>query len=198
MTNLVIFSPGMYAPTQSLSYLANQFEKQGYDTLCLGYHALGTDHPTKTSTKLAQRVSEAIHGHDHVTFIGHSLGGLIGRELVCSHEAKVDAYVSIATPHQGYRSFLKHMVAWNHAGMSMARGSEYLEHLSSLPWPETTKVLYVIATQDMVVEPAQQRVFLNASDEFVEIAAGHLGVIFSAQTFWEIWAWLSYTVGVGV
>jgi len=168
-------------------------KENGYDVLRLRYPHRGFA-PIQYSAKATKDLVEAIRPeYSHITFVGHSMGGLIGRYLIQRTDVGglVDAYVSIGTPHKG--TYMAFLAPWSKSAHQMRPGSEFLKRLDASPWPNIPALTIKGALEEVVI-PRSNASFDYAADEVVIPNANHASLLFNKQTFWEMWAWLTFDV----
>lgn len=101
---LILFGPGYGDSHILIDQLAKKFTDA--DTLVLNYPARGMFKGITAMARGLLPIVEALNeSYDNMVFVGHSMGGLVGREIyrlgVDNGVALFDHYVSIATPHKG-------------------------------------------------------------------------------------------------
>lgn len=193
---LLVFGPGYGDPSIVIDQLAKRFDT-GFDRLVLSYMDRGTRQPIEASAQEHFAVLSILRkSYKFICFIGHSMGGLIGRELLRMQTDLFDAYVSIGTPHRGTMlaslapEFLFKRLS--PAVRAMAPGSSFLAKLdeSSLSVPALT----VAAQFDELVFPPLAASMPNEPNHVVIPWTTHVSVALSQRTYLEIWGWLSYEV----
>lgn len=186
-----------------IDVLANRFKKEGgFDVVVLSYMNRGVTQSIDTTVDDLWPLVVALRpAYEHVTFIGHSMGGLVGAEMLRRDEGLFDAYVSIASPHSGValgalgalwgplEAFVARITP---SGLEMAWGSEFVKRENK--WVHKKPALTLQASFDELVFPSRST-RLSKNVEHVKIPrTDHLTVATSERTFWEIWGWLIYEV----
>lgn len=179
--------------------MAERFQLEGYDTHIVKYPgAHGTRLSISETAKLISgEISRICFGptlaNQPVIFLGHSMGGLIAKELSahCTH------YISLATPHQG-TTFAKLappkvVKSLTPSGYDMIPGSDYLRGLEAVSEALRAKPCLSVSGQfEELVRPAKTTKF---GDKHIIIPkANHLTLPLVYRTFAEIYAWLTYEV----
>ncbi len=146
------------------------------------------------SSWYAAKMLEALdREYDHITFIGHSMGGLIGRYLIqkTPHWQHIDSYISLATPHQG--SPLSFLAPWSESARQMKTHSAFLKDLNEAGWPQHIPALTISGGWDPLVP--QYSTHFWAEDDHIRMArTSHMGLLLHPRVFLELWGWLTYKV----
>lgn len=193
---LLVLGPGYGDPSIVIDQLAKRFDT-GFDRLVLSYCDRGTRQPIETSASdLYPPLSVLRKSYKFIGFIGHSMGGLIGRELMRMQPGIFDAYCSIGTPHGGTR-LASLAPQWLFKGLSpavqaMAPGSTFLAKLDATE--VTVPSLTVSAQFDELIFPASAARLSGVDDHVTIPWTTHVSVALSQRTYLEIWGWLNYTV----
>lgn len=191
---LIVLVSGWTKTDAAWYLLQKRFKEMGYDVIRASYPYRGFA-PIQYSARSVARIVEAVAPHyDHVTIVGHSMGGLVGRYVVqrLPQSQHIDAYVSIATPHRGSR--LARLGSWfSKSAAQMDCDSQFLKRLNAQPWPADVPALAISGGWEDVVWPRSSCAFEDG--ECVTIPfANHISLLFDPRTFWEIWSWLTFTV----
>jgi hypothetical protein len=190
---LIVFSPGWSGlPKQSYNPLLRRFKKEGgFDIVSLNYDIGGVGSIEATAFQCAQFMNKLRTSYAHITFIGHSMGGLVGRVIHRDSPHLINAYVSLGSPHNG--STYSRLGAWfSKSCGQMSPGSTLLSNLAKQKdWDIPS--LAISAKYDLVVPDAN---FYSGSPNTknIELPLGHASLIWSKRTFYEIWSWLIYEV----
>jgi hypothetical protein len=195
MTTMIVFAPGWGDPSIVIDRLAARFE--GVDKLVLSYHNRGmTSHIADTINSVKPIVRILRENYETLIFIGHSMGGLVGRSLDYLLEDHGwgfwDTYISIASPHQGTKlaslgnPFLKRLLP---SITDMRPGSRFLDYKYDICTPER----YSIQAQfDELLFPQSSAVLPNAKEHVIIPGTNHLTVATSKKTFEQINTWLGW------
>lgn len=184
----IVFAPGWGGlPPKALNPLLGRFTA-GWDTISLNYPNHGFDSLGTTAKALSEQLKIIRPSYDHITWIGHSMGGLIPWYLF-EAEVQIDAFVSLGTPWNG--SALAAFAPWSQSAKQMRPGSEYLDDLRSLANNSDIPKLSVTGAWDFIVP---KNGFLENSDIVKIPYCSHTRLIASQRAYYEIWAWLTYKV----
>jgi triacylglycerol lipase len=122
-------------------------------------------HIQRTSKLVGKIIAGLRDNYSHITIIGHSAGGLVGRHLIqrTDYGKHIDAYVSLGTPHQGALSanLTPKIGPLAASARQMAIGSDFLKRLNSSKWPGIP-ALAISAGMEDVVFPRENTKFKNA------------------------------------
>lgn len=192
---LIFVCPGWGKVDMAWYIMRNKFLKADFDVIYSNYPKNGFI-SIKQSAETTVKALEAIQGsYDHVTFIGHSMGGLIGRYIVqvMNRHDLFDAYVSMGTPHQG--TIMSYFAAWSESAREMMPRSPFYKTLHN-EWPhDKIPVLTILAGLDGIVLPRASALFGGDQATAVHIKrATHTSLLVHPQVFYEIWAWLIYNL----
>ena len=139
-----------------------------------------------SSQRLVELVGTLRSDHDQVAVVGHSLGGLVAEraDLV----DRMDAIVTIATPHRGIWGAL--LLGWTDMALArdMVPGSSFLMALRSAPGPRSP--LLAIAVRSDIVVPGNASVPTRAHDALA-FAGSHLDVIYRQELADAVFGWLA-------
>lgn len=174
------------------TFLAKEFSRKGYDVIFCNYPGRGLGPIEETARTIDSLITTIMENDQYTsaTFIGHSMGGLVGKYIVkVLKNPYIDHYVSLGTPHKG--SHFAPLASWfSHSAKQMRTDAQFLSDLERLEWPSNVEALCIQGKLDMVV-PSK---FSKMGDaENLEIkTAFHVSFLFLRRTFYEIWAWLTY------
>ncbi len=121
--------------------------------------------------------------YENIIFIGHSMGGLIGKDYIINNLGVIDMYISIATPHHG-SEYAKFASAHSQA-KNLKINDKDLEKLNE-KWVSTSeliKAFYFYGSYDSVVpaESAIPKTLENGSNCFA-FAEDHLSIVKQENT----------------
>lgn len=117
----VIFVHGFTANANYMKPLMRQFTSSGYAALAYNYPCYaGIDNAAKDLGGLLDKFNNLMGGklaQDRIFLIGHSMGGLVARALVCLYEGYtlVQKVFTLGSPHNGAlvgNKFLGYFVSW--------------------------------------------------------------------------------------
>lgn len=207
MNSLIVFGPGFGDPTLVIDKLAQRFEGD-FDRVILTYPNRGTTH---SIPEITENCWEAINGLRHwyknVFFVGHSMGGLIGRSLMdLSYPKRLfDGYVSIATPHDGtsLASLLPQRLIerFSPSAADMRPASDYLNHINETiryhfdpNYPAAyTPAMTIHAHVDGLVFPRKSTRIPGVQHVIIPWT-NHLTVALSQRTYGEIYSFFKYEI----
>ena len=184
---LVILSPGWGNSTWHLKPMERRFKEEGYDVFIV---VNTQDGIRQSAMRLAGVLQKAHETYDHITFIGYSMGGLVGRYLIYKFPEfnYINSYVSIASPHRGSRA--AELAIWSKTAHEMKINSELFRELEDTDWPIQIPALAIQAEYDGLVIPNANSELKHA--ENIEIPkTTHISIVMSARTFHEIHSWIS-------
>lgn len=165
--------------TINWQYMSPRLAEGGWCVWALDFENRAQVRVERSADRLAQFVDHvlAVTGAEHVSLVGHSLGGLIARQYVRFHGGLgvVDDIVSLGTPQYGYHSeppFDEVDKVFNtgcEACDQIAQGSEFLAALNAGdPTPAPTSYTQLITRNDGVATPVENQE-LPASERSVNI-----------------------------
>lgn len=198
---LIVFFPGWGDPVSVLRPMAKRFEKEGYETFVVkhpGGH--GTRMPISELVESAIKSINPIVGSkswDDVIFLGHSMGGLIARNILSTPQSRDAILVTLAAPHQGTtvanRMPASIVKTLSPSAYDMIPGSDYLRRLESLTGAlDGIPKLSVSGQYEELVRPPRTTKF---GDRHIIIPnMTHATLPLAFRTFAEIYAWLTYEV----
>lgn len=100
---LIVAAAGWSGSTFGWGELAKNFKAKGFDFLQVRYPNKGMDSIEHSAAPLGRLLDVVRPEYDQCFFLGHSMGGIIGRYLIqrTAHSKHIDGYVSLASPHHG-------------------------------------------------------------------------------------------------
>ncbi len=126
--------------------------------------------------QLAQRVNHALadSGHDKVTLIGHSMGGLVARAYIKEYGAEhVERLITLGTPHGGTNLAL----IWGGKPVRQMRpNSAFLANLDTDPNIRRVDVHTIASVHDNIVVPFDNALMRN-SHQHLLYGVGHGGLL---------------------
>jgi len=184
---LIIISPGWGNSTFNLKLIENRFRNEGFDVIIVLNDPEGI-HPS--AMRLAGALQRAHEEYEHISFIGYSMGGLVGRYLIHKFPQYnyIDSYTSIGTPHDG--TLTAQIAYWSNTAHEMKIDSELIRDLNKFEWPPQIPALAIQADRDLLVIPGENSKFSFAENIMIPHST-HLTVIMSKRTFHEINSWIS-------
>ncbi len=183
---LVVISPGWGNSTINLRILEKNFQDQGFDVAIVPNITTGI---RDSAMQLAGVLQKARQEYSHISFVGYSMGGLVGRYAIHKFPGvhNIDSYTSISTPHAG--SALADFARWSKTANDMKRDSEFLKEMEDSEWPLQVPALAIQAHVDEMVIPISSTILKHAENIMIPRTT-HLTVVMSDRTFFEIHSWL--------
>ncbi len=189
---LIFLAPGWGKFDIGWYFLKKRFIADGFDVIYAPYPQNGFG-SIEDSAKQTARVLEVIKdSYDHITFVGHSMGGLVGRYIVeaMGRTDLFHAYASMGTPHQG--TLLGFLGWWSTSAGEMKVHSDFYKKLV-LPWPEEIPRLSISAGLDWIVLPHSSSDLKGATQVHIPRAT-HSTLLVHPRIYQEIYAWLIYSI----
>ncbi len=176
----VLLIPGLAMPGASLAAMQAYLAGQGLAQV----HTL--DNPGGGITASIEACAEVVEarmrelaaqGIEAVDLVGHSMGGLVAREVVrrAATGLRVPVLVTVATPNHGNgeaAGILEKLGTPSAIGQ-MAAGSDFLRRLNAAPLPAGTRGYGLWTRSDEVVRPAESCRLPGGTD--LELDVGGLG-----------------------
>lgn len=194
-TNLIAYLPGYTGlPPAKYNPLLKRFRDAGYDTISVNYTYFGRGSIANTA-KRTNRVLEPLRQHyEHITLVGHSMGGLVARKALIDNPQVSDSLVTLGSPHRGVQAAIRPF--WWLGGKSvkeMGRTSKFLADLDLAHILEDIPTLTISGQRDLIVKDASMNV-IDPAIKHIEVPTTHLGLILSPRVYGEIAAWLTYDI----
>lgn len=153
-----------------------RLERDGFPVFTVTFPGLGLQDITESGDTLEARVSEVREatGAERVHLVGHSLGGLVIREVVQNRGVTepVASCATLGTPHQGTLASLMAIV--RPACRQMVPGSPYLRELEQAPLE--VPFVNVYASPDSLVVPHGNARLPGADNHRIRLG-GHWGLL---------------------
>ena len=150
---VVILLHGLFQNRSCLFWLAHRLRRAGFRHVCSINTPPWRDLETLTEI-LVRKVDELrlTHKVEQVDLVGHSMGGMIGRNFVQHRggSSKVRRLVTLGTPHQGSKLA---PFALSKMGRSLQPGSTFLQKFNRGVLPESTLVTTIYSRHDNIVLP---------------------------------------------
>jgi len=138
--------------------------------------------PWKDVESLTERLANLVDrlkldgGGGRVILIGHSMGGLIGRNYlqIRGGATKVQQLITLGSPHGGSRLA---PFAVSKMGKDLLPGSGFLQNLRQAPLPEGVSLIAIYSRHDNLVLPAENGRVEGAQN--IEVRGiGHMGLLY--------------------
>lgn len=188
MNRLAVLIPGWgsVVPYMQRSKLKKGFQENGYDVAAIGPYP---DFGLGCIKDNASRVNHVLEPYRHreMVFVGHSMGGLVARELISSFDYAPKALITLGTPNNGAKlaSLLNSVSV---AMEQMNVNSPFITELNAKP-PQMPS-LTISGSIDYVAKHDK----VDWAEHVEVPKTTHLRLAFSERTFWEAWSWLTYDV----
>ncbi len=161
----VLLLQGFGSTRQSLLVLEQRLRAAGYDVFSvrLGglFGTLNTRRIGRIAVDLERKLTtlRSKHNLDKVAIIGHSKGGLIGRQMIGALNGNRHCHtlITLGTPHQGYP--LHQLRRVMPLGITMASvremrpNSRFFRKLVSTPLPHNVHYVSIYSTSDRIAPP---------------------------------------------
>lgn len=159
-----------------------RLERDGFPVYAVTFPGLGLQDLETSGDTLEARIEEVREatGADRVNLVGHSLGGLVIREVVQRRDVRepVAACATLGTPHQGTLTSLVALV--RPACRQMMPGSPYLRELAE--HPVEVPFVNVYASPDSLVVPHGNARLPAAQNHRIRLG-GHWGLLFREAAY---------------
>lgn len=189
-----ILCHGLMDPIPATNHIANLLEQEHIHTHTIKWSPKDLPESLDIYHELICTLSES---YDHLVFIGHSFGTLIGRALIQVYGSPIDSYISIDGPHDD--------LAWTPQLISKWLFSKCIDlhDLNQAAWPPEVSTLFVSCDKRIswlggkILGQATGGAHLDQIEKRIHISipgTNHLSVVFDYRTFGEIYSWLIYSV----
>ena len=159
-----------------------RLERDGFAVFTVTFPGLGLQDITTSGDTLEERIDEVREatGAEQVHLVGHSLGGLVIREVVQNRGVSepVARCATLGTPHQGTLASLVGLV--RPACRQMMPGSPYLRELAEEPLDVPFTNVY--ASPDSLVVPYGNARLPSADNHRIRLG-GHWGLLFRQAAY---------------
>lgn len=192
--NLIVFCPGYTGmPPTKYNPLLKRFSNEGFDIISVNYRYFGRGSISDTAKRVVKIISPIRDNYEHITLIGHSMGGLVARKALSIDPTLGDSLITLGTPHNGIQAAITPF--WWLGGKAvghMKRTSKFLKYLSYPNLP----ILAVNGKYDLIIKDASLGEHHSAGEgaKNIELPSTHLGLILSNRVFGEIYSWLQYEI----
>lgn len=200
--NLIVYFPGYTGlPTKNLNPLLHKFSRDDFRCLSIKYKNFGRDDMTKLAEESVKQINKLyLNKFDSVTYIGHSMGGLVAREV--SQSTKPDFLITLGTPHKGVKSAVSSFAGIG--GQSVLQMRPKSEFLNNLVYPDVPTLAVTGGWDFIVRDGSVVEIYRKGPDSYgsgkskhdpknIKIPrTTHLGLITNYRTYGEIYSWLVY------
>ena len=173
----VLLLHGLFNNRASWFWMKRKLRKQGFNNIAT--INLSAWHNEEVLTELvAKKVDELRHrlGVNKVHLVGHSMGGIIARNLI-QHRggaSKIDRCIFLGTPHSGSKLA---PFALSPLGRILIPGSDFLRRLAEAPAPEGVSVTNIYTAKDNMILP-HSNAALPWGDALELDGLGHTALIY--------------------
>lgn len=181
---VIILIHGLYHNASAWVRLRKGLHRAGFTNTCTwSYTSWGQDFGT-LAARLVRDVSALAEasGGQGVVLIGHSLGGLLGKEVVyrVGDTGCISGLITLATPHQGS---LLARAGINTLARSLESRNALFSH-QNRSWPaQAVKCLNLFPAVDNMVLPGQALLATESGWEQQMMGPlGHVGILFDRST----------------
>ena len=184
----VVLVAGYVENSSLMVSLGRRLQREGYQPVLLDlpstFHAI-EDNVAWLAERLAEIRAES--GYERVGYVGHSMGGVVGR--VCtlrSQDPGIALMISLASPHRG-----THL-----ANFGLGQSARDMRCASAFAkrYPADAvghaPICSVIAREDNIVSPAWSAVLPHAETVLTQAPLGHTGILFDAEVHELVLGWL--------
>lgn len=194
--NLVVFCPGYSGlPPKRYNPLLKRLEPE-FDTVSINYRNFGRGDITDTAGRVLRVIRPLREKYDHISFIGHSMGGLVARKALVIDPSVGDSLITIGTPHRGTQAAMT-LLSGLLGGWSvnqMRPGSLFLSYLDQKNLQDNLPILTITGQWDFLV-PDGSIATGDKDIKNVKIPRGeHTLMLASTRVYGEIYCWLKYEV----
>jgi len=171
--------PGYFGPSlpSHMHGLTKHLREEGISTEFLGYRFWESleDNVTEIAEGLYQRYAR---DNRKISAIGHSLGGLVVRDLLTKVPEVFDSAIFLGTPHHGTKmAYLNFFVP---VCQDMFPRSDYLLKLNEQGLPLNVPILNIVSRYDQMVQPWDSALLKSGLDNVkdkIVYDVGHIGLI---------------------
>lgn len=191
----VILIHGYFHNRSGFLIMQRALRRRGFcNVVTFGYNPLRKS-IAEIAEKLGCRVEEVLTstGAKKVSFVGHSLGGLVARYYVeqLGGASKTHTVITLGTPHNGT------LAAWaarSQTARAMRPGSDLLRLMASRPLPSSVRYLSYHSNLDALVVPAESAILATSNGHVKNILVhdlGHLSLLINQELIESIASSLS-------
>jgi len=187
--NLLLLGAGWTKPNWAWAPFKRYAQKRGYDAFLMDYPHRGFLPIQYSARRAKEEIDLIVRKYEKVTFLGHSMGGLVGRYLIqcLGMDQHITSYVSVGTPHYG--TYAAYLAPWSHSARQMRPRSPFLNKLNDLPWPKHIDALSIRGGLEEVVIPQKNARFRPAIDLVVP-KSDHLSLVVDLRMWRTVLDWL--------
>jgi pimeloyl-ACP methyl ester carboxylesterase len=184
----VVLVAGYVENSSQMVSLGRRLAREGYQPVLLDLPSTFRAIEENVSW-LAERVAEirAASGYARVGYVGHSMGGVVGRVCTLRQEDPgVAVVITLASPHRG--THLADM-GLGQSARDMRRASAFAKRYPPGAIGHAP-IRSVIAREDNIVSPAWSAVLPHAETVLARAPLGHTGILFDAEVHELVLGWL--------
>lgn len=198
--NLIVYCPGYSGlPFPQWNPLLRRFKNEGFDVVSINYKNFGRGSISETADRVVNVIKPLRDQYDHVTLVGHSMGGLVARKALMKDVTVADSLATLGTPHRGTEAAISPL--WWIGGKSVGQMQPASKTIRFLTVPKVP-TLTIGGKYDLLVKDAELPTNLSYEGPIediltvrhIELPTTHLGLILSYRAFGELLAWIQYEV----
>lgn len=195
---LIFIAPGWGKFDLGWYFFKKYFTKKGFDVVYVEYPQSGFVKIEESAQVVKEKLQSLRPYYEHITFVGHSMGGLIGRHLIQNEDnigcdnRLFDSYISLGSPHRG--TILGHLGFWSDSAAQMRPSSAFIQGLNKKAWPSEIPAMSISGGMDWIVLIPKKSAAPGIKGWRHERihSATHSSLILHPRVAHEIWAWLIY------
>lgn len=194
--NLIIYFPGYTGlPKSKFNPLLRKFRRDGFTTYSVKYNLFGRGDISDLAREAAKQIFKHVDitKFDTVTYIGHSMGGLVARKVASTVSRGCDYLITLGSPHRGVQA-ASGPFAWlgGKSVLQMRQGSQFLMRCADIGVP----ALAITGEWDLLVKDASVNTDVpgdcRTQIKNIKVPTTHIGLITGYRTYGEIYSWLVY------
>lgn len=190
MKDLIIVAHGwsLFADPTTIP-LSKHLASEVCDTVRVKY----SNNPNRSIAEMATSTKVHIDNYrkiyDKIIWVGHSMGAVIGAQIMKMDNDAFDGFVSLGGPLRGSRGHLDWLGSMSISVEEMKNSSSLMR---TLPTKSPVPSLGISATFDPLVSQYSAESYCH--DKQMVPWTTHLSMVFSRRVFLETSAWISYEV----
>jgi len=186
----IVLMPGVIANSSCMFVIYWRLKRLGYENIyTVDPPLMGNIHAaTRAIASRLRAIADACGGQE-LLGIAHSRGGLVMRHCLRDiDDISWRGMITLGTPHGGTR--LAAMVTTSGTS-ELIPGSAFLASLDAVTKSHAVEIHAIYTTMDAMILPSHHAAYSGGGDVFYSV--GHNGLLFSAEVFTRIAAYLPVT-----